>query len=132
MCIGTRRDRKPGARVRRGVGACRGKGSRQVKAREIVLIGMLFFAGFILSEFIIEHMMFANAYQRFLARVIFYAQFWLILYLLFAVWDTQKRIRWMEVLWSRERRLRLRNRLAGLTSKTGFARKGLHGRDKTG
>ena len=106
------------------------EGFGQVKVKEIVLIGALFFAGFIVSEFIIEHMVFENPFQRFFARVILQAQFYLILYLLFTVWDTQKRIRWMEVLWSRERRLRLRNRLARFTPKTGCVRKGANGRNK--
>ena len=101
-----------------------------MKAKQIVLIVALFFAGFIVTEFIIEHMVFENPFQRFLARVILQAQFYLILYLLFTVWDTQKRIRWMEVLWSRERRLRLRNRLARVIPKTGCVRKGSNGRKK--
>ena len=102
-----------------------------MKAKEIVLIGALFFAGFIVSEFIIEHMVFDNPFQRFLARLILQAQFYLVLYLLFTMWDTQKRLRWMEVLWSRERRLRLKNRLARAIPKAGHARKGTNGRNKT-
>jgi hypothetical protein len=91
----------------------------------------LFFAGFVVSEFLIAHMVFDNPFQRFLARIVIQAQFYLVLYLLFTIRDTQKRLRWMEVLWSRERRLRLKSRLAGVLPRAGFMRKGSNGKDKT-
>jgi hypothetical protein len=101
-----------------------------MKAKEIVLIGALFFAGFVVTEFIIEHLMFDNPFQRFLARIILQAEIYLILYLLFAIRDAQKRIRWMEALWSREHHLRLKGRIARIIPRNGYVRKGSNGRSK--
>ncbi len=84
----------------------RRKSGGQVKSREIFLIGVLFFAGFLVSEFLIEHMVFESPLQRLMARIIFQAQFYLTVYLLFALRDTGRRIRLIEALYSREKRLR--------------------------
>ncbi len=81
-----------------------------VKAREIFLIGVLFFAGFLISEFLVDRMMFDNPLQRFGARVIFQAEFYLIIYLLFALRDIGRRLRLIETLYSREKRLLPQNR----------------------
>jgi len=94
-----------------GDGTRKRKGIGQVKAREIIFIGALFFAGFVVSEFLIEHMTFDNPLQRFLARVICQAGFYLVIYMMFALSDTQKRLKHMEALRSRERKLRPRNRI---------------------
>ena len=78
-----------------------------MKTKEILLIGILFFAGFVLLEFLIEHI-FAGPFQRLIARILFQGQFYLIMYLLFNLWDLSKRVRWLELILSRERRPRLR------------------------
>jgi hypothetical protein len=90
----------------------------QVKAREIVQIALLFFLGFMMVEFLIAHMEFDDALQRFLARVILLAPFYFLVYMVFTVRDLQRKLRLMEVshsqerrLWSRERALRLKHRI---------------------
>jgi len=80
-----------------------------VKAREIIYIAGLFFAGFLVSEFLVEHMAFDYPVQRFLARIIFQSGFYGVLYFLFVLRDMGRRLRFLESLYSRERRIRLRN-----------------------
>jgi hypothetical protein len=80
-----------------------------VKTKEILLIGILFFAGFVLLEFLIEHI-FKSPFPRLIARIVFQGQFYLILYLLFNSWDISKRMKWLELTLIRERRTRLRLR----------------------
>ncbi len=75
-----------------------------MKTKEILLIVILFFVGFVLSEFLIEHIVFEGPVQRLIARILFQGQFYLILYLLFNLWDLSKRVRWLELILSRERR----------------------------
>lgn len=78
-----------------------------MRTKEILLIGILFIAGFVLLEILIEHI-FAGPFQRLIARILFQGQFYLILYLLFNSWDITKRVRWLELILTRERRTRLR------------------------
>ncbi len=113
-----------------GGGTRRRKGVGQVKAREIVLIGALFFAGFVVSEFLIEHMAFDNPFQRFLARVICQAGFYLVIYMLFALADAQRRLKLMETLRTRERRLLSRKRIFRPIPGNGRGRVVRHGRNK--
>jgi len=101
----------------------------QVKAREIILIGMLFFAGFLVSEFLIEHMKFDHPFQRFIARIIFQAGFYLIVYLFFALRDTNRRLRLYETLHFREKRLHHRGVHSSQRRRT-IIRKGYYGRYK--
>ena len=101
-----------------------------MKAKEIVLIGALFFAGFVVSEFMIEHMAFDNPLERFLARVICQAGFYVVIYLLFALADAQRRLRLMETLRTRERRLLPRKRIFRPIPGNGRGRMLSHGRNK--
>ncbi len=108
----------------------RRKGVGQVKAREIIFIGSLFFAGFVVSEFMIEHMAFGNPLERFLARVICQAGFYVVIYLMFALADAQRRLRLMETLRTRERRLLPRKRIFRPIPVNGRGRMLHHGRNK--
>jgi hypothetical protein len=110
-------------------GAARRKNGGKVKAREIVLIGILFFAGFLITEFLIEHMRFDHPFQRFIARIIFQAGFYIIVYFLFALRDTNRRIRRFEAIHSREKRIRLRGNRSVRKRRT-FIRKGINGQYK--
>lgn len=103
------------------------KNGGQVKAREIILIGVLFFAGFLVSEFLIEHMVFDTPLQRLIARIVFQAEFYLIVYLLFALRDAGRRLRFIETLYSREKRLHLLGRRAGRQRRF-YRGKGKYGR----
>lgn len=103
----------------------REKNGGQVKAKEIVLIALLFFAGFMMSEFLIEHMMFENAVQRLLARIIIQAQIYLVMYILFNMRDIQRKVRLMEASHDRERFVRMRERSLRLKFRTGD-----HGKDE--
>lgn len=80
----------------------------QVKTKEILLIGILFFLGFMLSEFFIEHIVFDGPVQRLIARILFQGQFYLIIYLLFNSFDLSRRVKWLELIFSRDRTDRLR------------------------
>lgn len=98
--------------------SCREKNGGQVKAKEIVLIALLFFFGFMMVEFLIAHMEFDNALQRFFARIILLAPFYFLVYIVFTVRDIQRKLRLIEVshsrerrVWSRERMLRLKHRI---------------------
>ena len=103
------------------------KGRKKVKAREIIVIGALFFAGFVVSEFFIEHMVFETPFQRFLARVFCQAQFYLLVYLAITLADMQKRVRRMDIFRSRVRRLR---RKTPMISDNGLRRKRSYGRNQ--
>ncbi len=101
-----------------------------MKAREIVLIALLFFFGFMMVEFLIAHMEFDNALQRFLARVIFLAPFYLLVYMVFSVRDMQRKLQLLDTSRSHERRDRPRERSLRLKYRTSNYGKGENGRYK--
>lgn len=104
------------------------KNGGQVKAREIVLIALLFFFGFIMVEFLIAHVEFDSALQRFLARIILLVPFYLLIYMVFSVRDLQRKLTLLETSHSRERRMRSRERSMRLKHRICNIGKGGNGR----
>jgi hypothetical protein len=103
---------------------------KQVKAREIVFIALLFFFGFMMVEFLIAHMVFEFAFQRFLARIILLALFYLIVYIMFNVRDLQRKFLFFESSHSRDHQMRSRERLLRLKQRAKKYGKGGYGRYK--
>ena len=69
-----------------------------METREILLLILLFLCCFFITEFLVDHLLLDNPFQRFIARVGFQILFYGFVYLLFDSRDISRRIKKMEKL----------------------------------
>ena len=80
---------------------------------EIILITLLVIVGFVMTEFIINHLIFTGALQRFIMRIGFQIQFFVLIYLFFNSRDNSRRVRVLEKCFMRERKGRIKKYVIG-------------------
>ena len=69
-----------------------------METREILFLSLLFIFCFFITEFLVDHLLLDNSFQRFVARVGFQLQFYGLIYLLFDSRDISRRIKKLEKL----------------------------------
>ena len=80
---------------------------------EIILITLLVIVGFVMTEFIINHLIFTGALQRFIMRIGFQIQFFVLIYLFFNSRDNSRRVRVLEKCFMREPKGRIKKYVIG-------------------
>ena len=83
------------------------KSEVKMRSEEIILIALLVIGSFLIAEFIVNHFIFIGALQRFIMRVGFQAQFFVLIYLFFDSRDNSRRVRLLERRFMRERKVRI-------------------------
>ncbi len=67
-----------------------------MKSSEIISITLLVIAGFMMTEFIVNHLHVEGILRRFIIRIVFQAQFFALIYLFFDHLDISRRLRTLE------------------------------------
>ncbi|MBN1291390.1 MAG: hypothetical protein JXB48_06080 [Candidatus Latescibacteria bacterium] len=67
-----------------------------MKTKEILILVLLFVAGFYMAEFFVDHLVLHSPVQRFIARIGFQLQFYGLIYLLFDTRDMSRKIKNIE------------------------------------
>ena len=81
-----------------------------MKPGEIILITLLVITGFLMADFLVDHLMLQGVFQRFVMRIGFQAQFFILIYLFFDLRDNSRRLQRLERRFAREHRLRVKDR----------------------
>ena len=81
-----------------------------MKSGEIIIITLLVVAGFLMADLLVDKIILQSADQRFLMRIGFQAQFYVIIYLFFDLRDSSRRLRVLERRFARVLRVRLNDR----------------------
>ncbi len=79
-----------------------------MKPREIVMITLWVIAVFVMTEFIVNHIMLYGTFQRFVMRICFQIQLLALVYLFFNSRDNSRRLRLLEIHFARGKRIRVK------------------------
>jgi hypothetical protein len=82
-----------------------------VKSKEIIIITLLVFVGFLIADYLVDNFMIHGADQRFIIRLGFQASFFILIYLFFDSRDNSQRLRKLERRIDIERRTRTKARI---------------------
>lgn len=83
---------------------------RKVKTREIIQITLCILAGLVMVEFFVDHLALYGTFQRFVLRVGFQIQLFLLIYLFFDSRDNSRRLNALERRFAKALRLRSKAR----------------------
>ena len=72
-----------------------------MKSSEIISITLLVIAGFMMTEFIVNHLQIEGIFRRLIIRIGFQAQFYALIYLFFDHLDSSRRLRTLEIRFTR-------------------------------
>jgi len=81
-----------------------------LKSSEIISITLLVIAGFMMTEFIVNHLQVEGIFRRFIIRIGFQAQFYALIYLFFDHLDSSRRLRILEIRFARGKRANSKTR----------------------
>jgi len=89
-----------------------------LKSSEIISITLLVIAGFMMTEFIVDHLQVEGIFRRFVIRIGFQAQFFALIYLFFDYLDSSRRLRTLEIRFTRGKKANSKTRFLRRKRKT--------------